>query len=239
MDALDRSRARRSLPRRGAEGTAPPPNDEAATSVRRAAAAECGFAADEPGARDYLADAEPSVRAAALYSLARLGAIGPTEIAAAIADRSPIVRLAVAELAPTLGEGTFSVLLFDEEPSVVEAACFAVGARGEDSAITRLVEIAGVHLDPLCRESAVAALGVLGGEQGLPAVFSALDDRPEIRRRAVVALASFSGKEVTAALQARLGDRDWQVRQAAEDVLQMSGITPGEDGAGLIGPEGR
>ncbi len=39
-----------------------------------------------------------------------------------------------------------------------------------------------------------------------------------MRRRAVIALAPFDGPEVDAALAAALGDRDWQVRQAAEDL---------------------
>jgi hypothetical protein len=35
----------------------------------------------------------------------------------------------------------------------------------------------------------------------------------------VLALAAFDGPEVEAALQAALADKDWQVRQAAEDLL--------------------
>jgi hypothetical protein len=35
----------------------------------------------------------------------------------------------------------------------------------------------------------------------------------------VLALAPFDGDEVDAALQRALDDRDWQVRQAAEDLL--------------------
>jgi HEAT repeat protein len=54
----------------------------------------------------------------------------------------------------------------------------------------------------------------------LPAVLRACTDKPAIRRRAVLALAAFDGVEVEQALQAALSDRDWQVRQAAEDVLR-------------------
>jgi HEAT repeat protein len=54
---------------------------------------------------------------------------------------------------------------------------------------------------------------------GLPAILRATGDRPAIRRRAVLALAPFDGPEVTAALRRALEDRDWQVRQAAEDLL--------------------
>jgi hypothetical protein len=39
-----------------------------------------------------------------------------------------------------------------------------------------------------------------------------------VRRRAVLALAPFDGPEVEAAIDKALTDRDWQVRQAAEDL---------------------
>jgi HEAT repeat protein len=42
-----------------------------------------------------------------------------------------------------------------------------------------------------------------------------------LRRRAILALAPFDGPEVTAALEKALLDRDWQVRQAAEDLLAI------------------
>ncbi|MST32935.1 HEAT repeat domain-containing protein, partial [Acidimicrobiaceae bacterium USS-CC1] len=47
----------------------------------------------------------------------------------------------------------------------------------------------------------------------------ATTDKPAVRRRAVLALAPFEGPEVDAALRQALEDRDWQVRQAAEDLL--------------------
>ena len=39
-----------------------------------------------------------------------------------------------------------------------------------------------------------------------------------MRRRATIALAPFDGPEVDEALARALADRDWQVRQAAEDL---------------------
>jgi hypothetical protein len=39
----------------------------------------------------------------------------------------------------------------------------------------------------------------------------------------VLALAPFDGPEVDAALERALTDRDWQVRQAAEDLMRCSG----------------
>lgn len=79
----------------------------------------------------------------------------------------------------------------------------------------------GGHPDPLCREAAVASLGAIGDRAGLPAVLAALADKPAVRRRAATALAAFDGPEVDAALHRCLVDRDWQVRQVAEDLLAV------------------
>ena len=64
----------------------------------------------------------------------------------------------------------------------------------------------------------MAALGAIGDVRGLPAILAATSDKPAVRRRAVIALAPFDGPEVDAALARARDDRDWQVRQAAEDL---------------------
>jgi len=86
-------------------------------------------------------------------------------------------------------------------------------------AVFALSTVARQHVDPLAREAAVAALGSLSDPAGLPALLAACRDKPAVRRRAVLALAPFDGPDVDAALHAALADRDWQVRQAAEDLL--------------------
>jgi HEAT repeat protein len=106
---------------------------------------------------------------------------------------------------------------------VVEAACYAVGEVRDATAVPVLVKIASGHTDGLCRESAVAALGAIGDPMGLPAILGALDDKPKIRRRATVALAAFDTPLSEAALRRCLADPDWQVRQAAEDQLGVTG----------------
>jgi HEAT repeat protein len=60
----------------------------------------------------------------------------------------------------------------------------------------------------------------------LAAIIAGLEDKPQIRRRAVVALAAFDSPESEASLRRCLEDPDWQVRQAAEDVL---GVIADED----------
>ncbi|MBL6630630.1 MAG: HEAT repeat domain-containing protein, partial [Ilumatobacteraceae bacterium] len=87
-----------------------------------------------------------------------------------------------------------------------------------DVVLERLIDLARHHDDALVRESAAAALGAIGDERGLPAILAACKDKPAVRRRAVLALAPFDGPEVDAAIDAALTDRDWQVRQSAEDL---------------------
>ena len=94
----------------------------------------------------------------------------------------------------------------------------ATGSADAVAAVRALGAIATSHPEPLCREAAVAALGSLRAVAGLPAVLAALDDKPAVRRRAVVALAGFDGPEVDAALAKAAEDVDWQVRQVAEDL---------------------
>ncbi len=103
-------------------------------------------------------------------------------------------------------------------------AAWSAGERGDPSYVPRLAALASAtdgHRDPLCREAAVAALGAIGDPAGLPAVEAALGDKPAVRRRAAVALAAFEGPIAGSALQRCLDDRDWQVRQVAEDLLAM------------------
>jgi HEAT repeat protein len=191
--------------------------------ARRRAAAVAGHRGDAAAARSFLPDPEPSVRATALGALARAGALMTDDLVAALGDPSAIVRARAAELGAELpGDAAPALVpvLADADPSVVEAAAWASGERRppEPGVVVALADVATGHDDPTCREAAVAALGAIGDAAGLPAVLAATTDRPAVRRRAVLALAPFDGPEVEAALERALTDRDWQVRQAAEDV---------------------
>ena len=192
------------------------------TARRRGEVALAGHLGDEATARSYCDDPDPAVRASVLSALVRCQAATPADTAAALTDPDPSVRRAACELAASLPGGSFAALLGDGDPMVMEAACSAVGEVRDGSAVPALVRIAGSHGDALCRESAVAALGAIGDEAGLPAVLAALDDRPQVRRRAVIALAAFEGPEPDAAIRRCLEDKDWQVRQAAEDLLGVT-----------------
>ena len=197
--------------------------NDARNVVRRRDAALAGHRGDEPAARAALADDDPAVRATALAALARMGAVTEADVGAALADAIPEVRRRGCEIAaePGLAGSDLERLLGDADFSVVEVAAWAVGEidGAPASAIAALSRIATGHEDALAREAAVAALGAQGDPAGLAAILAATTDKPAVRRRAVLALAPFEGPEVDAALRAALADPDWQVRQAAEDLL--------------------
>lgn len=199
---------------------------------RRRAVAIAGHRGDEPLARAGLTDPSPKVRATALGALARLGALRPADVETGLTDPEPEVRRRAAELAAgrppgptTTSPAALLTALADAEPEVVEAAAWALGELGDAEAVGSLAETARGHSDPLCREAAVAALGAIGDQRGLPAILAALADRPAVRRRAVLALAPFEGPQVDDALEAATRDRDWQVRQAAEDLRGGPGVS--------------
>lgn len=188
-----------------------------------------GHGGDIAAITPALVDPDPHVRAAALGALDRNNALDTSALVEAIRDPSPEVRRRVCRLAAHHHSVAILPLLDDEDASVVEVACWSAGERPADSGVVeRLSSIAIDHDDPLCRESAAAALGAIGDAAGLAAVLAACTDRPTVRRRAVLALAAFEGDQVDAALTRALDDRDWQVRQAAEDLLEVDRVLSGE-----------
>ena len=194
---------------------------EGSPAARRSAAAAAGHTGDEAGARALLDDPAASVRATALAALARLGAATDADVRAALADAEPAERRRALAVAVTHPEVALTRLLADPDPTVVEQAAWACGEReqAEEAAVPALADVATGHDDALCREAAVAALGAIGDPAGLSAILRATRDKATVRRRAIIALAPFDGPEVDAALRGALEDRDWQVRQAAEDQL--------------------
>jgi len=166
---------------------------------------------------------EPASRAAALGALLRLGRLDADAWRTFAHDPDATVRRRAGELAPRLPdaadtESTLTELLADDD-EIVEVAAFALGELGtvQPSTVDRLEQVVRNHDDALCREAAVAALGAL--HSGLETILHACNDKATVRRRAIIALAPFDGPDVEAALTQALEDRDWQVRQAAEDLL--------------------
>jgi HEAT repeat protein len=178
-----------------------------------------GHLGDQAEARAALADPSPEVRAAGLGALRRMGALDSAELSTALTDPDQMVVVRAIELAIGTPEVDLLPVTASRDAVIVETAAWALGERGDPGAVPRLVALATDHADALVREAAVAALGSIGDPAGLPAVLAATTDKPAVRRRAVVALAAFEGPEVDAALERAKDDRDWQVRQIAEDLL--------------------
>ncbi|MGB1724377.1 MAG: HEAT repeat domain-containing protein [Ilumatobacteraceae bacterium] len=195
-------------------------------SGRRRQVALAGHLGDRATAEAALDDTDDSIRELAIGALERLGALDDDQLVSLANDPSIRVRRRVAELLASHTAVDPGRSLHDDDPTVVEVAAWAMGEREnvEDPVLERLIELAVEARDPLVRESAAAALGAIGDPRGLPAILTACDDKPAVRRRAVLALAPFDGPEVEAAIDRALEDRDWQVRQSAEDLRRFDGL---------------
>ncbi len=189
--------------------------------------ARAGHTGDRGLVAAGLAADDPRARAVAIGAAVRLGLLDSDRLVEFLTDESLDVRYRALEVLPHLidrAEAADAVIAQLDDLELAELAAFTLGEidpRG--GARTRAVEAlrrqATGHEDALCRESAVAALGALG--DGLDAILAACDDIATVRRRAVLALAPFEGPDVDAALARAVDDRDWQVRQAAEDLLSV------------------
>ena len=216
--------------------SSPPPAPHPEVVDRHRSVVVAGHTDDLATVLAHLDDADASVRQAALAALARLGECSLDHLTLAFGDPSPLVRSRAAELSIAVDGIDPTPLLTDGDASVVEVACFSCGeidwAEGA-APVHLLATIATSHDDPLCRESAAAALGAIGDPAGLEAVLVACTDRVTVRRRATLALAAFDDERAEAALRLALDDNDWQVRQAAEDLLEVGRVldAPPDPGA--------
>jgi len=179
-----------------------------------------GHSSDLATATAGLASADATVRIAALGALDRLGKLTAADLTSATCDPTASVRRRAAELAASHPDVDLLPLLADDDVNVVEIAAWSCGERADvgDAVLSRLIQLTTGADEPLVRESCAAALGAIGDSRGLPAILAACEDKPAVRRRAILALAPFAGDDVRAAVQHALDDRDWQVRQAAEDL---------------------
>ena len=205
----------------------PPPPPDADVVKRHRIVVVAGHNGDQNAVEAHLGDPDAIVRQAALSALYRLGACTTDHIRAAIADPAPRVRARASELAVHVDGITPAALLDDPDSSVVEVTCFACGEVSWPTGtapVAQLSAIATGHDDALCRESAAAALGAIGDPAGLDAVLAACADRVTVRRRATLALAAFDDPRADQALHSALDDKDWQVRQAAEDLLEVGRV---------------
>ena len=206
-------------------------SDPPHSSPSRVEVVRAGHEGDVATVRRGLSADDPATRAAALSALRRLDLLAAATLIDAVVDSSRTVRRRAIELS---ADALFSSTALDkllvaaldgDDPTLAECAAWCLGERYQEQrphsvppVLARLCAAATDHPDALVREAAVAALGAIGDPAGKPAVLTALADKATVRRRAVIALAAFEGPDVDAALATAKEDRDWQVRQAAEDL---------------------
>lgn len=175
-------------------------------------------------ARAALNSPDPHLRAAALGALERCGELTADILTHAIADPAPRVRWRAAQAAAAFPSVDLLAAITDDDPIVAETALWACGEQVtvREEILAALITACTEATEPLLREAAAAALGAIGDPRGLHAIIAACADKPAVRRRAVLALAPFlygpDHDAVLATLRTALTDRDWQVRQAAEDI---------------------
>jgi HEAT repeat protein len=180
-----------------------------------------GFSGDSSVALEALQHEDGTVRASALRALARIGTLTAEILAPFIQDSHIETRRTAVELAVPFPSVNVHQCIDDSDVFVAEMAAWCIGERTpvSDIEVETLIDRTTSHSEAVVREACAAALGSLGDERGLPAILAACSDKPAVRRRAILALAPFEGDEVDAALQRALEDKDWQVRQNAEDLL--------------------
>jgi HEAT repeat protein len=180
-----------------------------------------GFSGDSAVAIEALHHEDGTVRASALRALARIGTLTAEILAPHIQDSHIETRRTAVELAVPFPSVTVHQCIDDPDVFVAEMAAWCLGERApaSDIEIETLIDRTTSHAEAVVREACAAALGSLGDVRGLPAILAACTDKPAVRRRAILALAPFEGDDVESALQRALEDKDWQVRQNAEDLL--------------------
>lgn len=207
-----------------------PPSEEVADRRRQAILARhVNSELDATEIIGFLNDAGAVVREAALATVVKLDLDAGKHIVNALDDDDHGVRKRAVELVIELSDNQEYIsevleLLDDSSTFVVETVCWVIGEIGNNyenvaEVVSKVSQVALKHDDSLCREAAVACLGSLGHIDGLATLLKVLDDKPNVRRRATLALAPFEGPEVEEALKRKLKDRDLQTRQAAEDLL--------------------
>jgi HEAT repeat protein len=173
--------------------------------------------------RAAFAHTSDHIRSLALHGLLKNNALTDEHIRFAEEDPSRLVRHRLAQLGALEPRINLSLLLQDVDFAVAETAAWSLGERVDvtPEEFALLLEGGAHHDHAIVRESCIAALGAIGDQRAVPVILQGCTDKPAVRRRAILALAPFDGPEITAALEKALLDRDWQVRQAAEDLLAI------------------
>lgn len=191
--------------------------------LRRRQIISAGFNGNHELIRSELGGSDPVLWRSALFAAERSSILDPADVLAALASPDPDIQHSgwtILARRPTLLDNNQTTEAFARcSPEVRELACFALGEREPHPSLTAALIGFSTDEDPLVRESVVAALGSLGDPDGEAVVLAGCTDTVSIRRRAVLALIAFDSPASRHALEQLTQDRDWQVRDAAVELL--------------------
>lgn len=181
-----------------------------------------------PYVEDYVTDAWPVIRSAALRAAAAIDQEAFVMVLGSLApDRDWTVRVALAEVLATLpadlARERLVPMLADEDRRVIPAVLRALArVKAPDAAERALTHLA--EPDVAIRAAAAAIVGQLRPAGGAAALLGALkeaeaDAANDARLAAMSALAAYGAADAVEPLEARLADRDWAVRLRARDLL--------------------
>jgi len=148
---------------------------------------------------------------------------GPDEALLAVALAHPDQRVGIAAVTAVPRALLTSELArqWMQDPSwlVAEYGAYVAGELEDSSLVTTLITLASGHEEMLVREAALASLGAIGDQRGLPVVIEALRSKNVyLRRRALVVSVAFESDELTRAVEELRNDRDAQIRQLFVDL---------------------
>ena len=174
------------------------------------------------------ASADPGVRAAALGALERLAVADDSDVAVALGDVDPAVRRRAATIAARHPGVALLETLDDTDPMVAEVAAWACGER-EDVDDVVFVRLVCWRRRPVPTRSCANRASQPSGRSATSGGSTRSSRRPPTGHRFAAEPCSPwrrsstpptpAPSEVDSALHRALEDRDWQVRQAAEDLL--------------------
>jgi HEAT repeat protein len=179
---------------------------------------------------DLLADPSPTIRIAALRSLAALDRDDFVIILSGLdPDPNWSVRAALANVLASLPPGTglarVNQMLADEDQRVIPSVLAALVALHDPHAADVLLERLKAE-DPAVRAAAAAGIGELKPPRGAAALADAYkagerDAMYAARAAALAAIVKYGAADAAPLLRTALGDKDWAVRVRAAMLLKQ------------------